>query len=154
MHQHAHVVAGVALRLGRDRERLAEARYVSQYIPLFARPGLDGRSSGKRTTNSAPRPGPALRAVTLPPCSSTKPFTSASPIPKPVSDRSSVRSACVNGSKMTGRSCGAIPAPSSATTIVALRYQLEYEKDPSSGARRFTASSKGSGSMTTASTQT
>ena len=40
-------------------------------------------ASGSRTTNSAPRPRPSLRASTVPPCSSTSPFTSASPSPSP-----------------------------------------------------------------------
>jgi len=34
--------------LDRDRERLASAGYVSDYIPLFALPGADGLASGKR----------------------------------------------------------------------------------------------------------
>jgi hypothetical protein len=34
--------------LDRDRERLAAAGYVSQYIPLFALPAPDGKSSGKQ----------------------------------------------------------------------------------------------------------
>ena len=34
--------------LDRDRERLAAAGYQSKYIPLFALPGPDGRSSGKQ----------------------------------------------------------------------------------------------------------
>jgi thiol-disulfide isomerase/thioredoxin len=34
--------------LDRDRERLAAAGYTSKYIPLFALPGPDGRSSGKQ----------------------------------------------------------------------------------------------------------
>ena len=34
--------------LERDRERLEAAGYRSKYIPLFALPGPDGRSSGKQ----------------------------------------------------------------------------------------------------------
>ena len=36
----------------RDGERLATAGYVSQYIPLFARPAPDGRSSGRQIEGS------------------------------------------------------------------------------------------------------
>lgn len=36
----------------RDSERLATAGYVSQFIPLFARPGADGRSSGRHIEGS------------------------------------------------------------------------------------------------------
>ncbi len=32
--------------LDRDRERLVSAGYVSRYIPLFAKPSVDGRASG------------------------------------------------------------------------------------------------------------
>jgi hypothetical protein len=38
---------------------------------------------GKRTRNSEPRPGPSLRALTVPRWSSTMLFTSASPSPRP-----------------------------------------------------------------------
>jgi thiol-disulfide isomerase/thioredoxin len=36
----------------RDGERLAMAGYVSRYIPLFARPNSDGRSSGRQIEGS------------------------------------------------------------------------------------------------------
>ena len=36
----------------RDGERLASAGYVSRFIPLFARPGSDGRSSGRQIEGS------------------------------------------------------------------------------------------------------
>jgi hypothetical protein len=38
----------VEFDLDRDRERLAAAGYVSQYIPLFALPAPDGSASGKQ----------------------------------------------------------------------------------------------------------
>lgn len=38
----------LAFDLDRDRERLASAGYVSQYIPLFALPGPNGAASGKQ----------------------------------------------------------------------------------------------------------
>jgi hypothetical protein len=34
--------------LDRDRERLAQAGYVSQYVPLFALPATDGVASGRQ----------------------------------------------------------------------------------------------------------
>jgi thiol-disulfide isomerase/thioredoxin len=37
----------LAFDLDRDNERLAVAGYVSQYIPLFALPGPDGRASAR-----------------------------------------------------------------------------------------------------------
>jgi hypothetical protein len=37
----------------RDNERLASANYVSQFIPLFALPGPDGRGSGRQVEGSA-----------------------------------------------------------------------------------------------------
>ena len=49
-----------------------------------------------------PLPGPSLAAVTVPPCISTRPLTSASPIPSPPVDRSMLRSTCENMSKMWG----------------------------------------------------
>jgi len=36
----------------RDGERLATAGYVSRFIPLFARPGSDGRASGRQIEGS------------------------------------------------------------------------------------------------------
>ena len=48
-------------------------------------------TSGRRTTNSDPLPGPSLRASIRPPCISTSRFTSVSPIPSPPCDRSSDR---------------------------------------------------------------
>lgn len=36
----------------RDGERLASAGYVSRFIPLFARPGSDGRASGRQIEGS------------------------------------------------------------------------------------------------------
>ena len=56
--------------------------------PAARRPAVAG-SSGRRTTNSLPWPGPSLRASTLPPCISTSRLTSVRPIPSPPCDRSS-----------------------------------------------------------------
>ena len=80
--------------------------------------------------NSAPRPSPSLRASTRPPCISTSRFTSVSPMPRPPSARSSVRSACVNRSKTCGSRFGAIPSPVSRTrmaTHVAFALRLEAD---------------------------
>ena len=56
-------------------------------------------ASGRRTTNSLPWPGPALLALTVPPCISTSRFTSVRPMPSPPWARLIERFACVNSSK-------------------------------------------------------
>ncbi|MDB4968217.1 MAG: hypothetical protein JWN44_3906 [Myxococcales bacterium] len=56
----------------RDGERLAAAGYVSQLIPLFARPRDDGRASGRQIEGSVKGDGavgeivPRLRALLAP----------------------------------------------------------------------------------------
>jgi hypothetical protein len=42
----------ITFDLDRDGERLATAGYVSQYIPLFALPGPDGRASARKIEGS------------------------------------------------------------------------------------------------------
>ncbi len=42
----------IELDFDRDGDRLAKAGYVSQYLPLFAIPGPDGRSSGRHLEGS------------------------------------------------------------------------------------------------------
>jgi hypothetical protein len=55
--------------LDEDRDRLTPAGYVSQFIPLFAMPGLDGRASDKKFEGSVKGDGavaniaPRLRAL-------------------------------------------------------------------------------------------
>ena len=55
--------------LDEDRDRLATAGYVSQYIPLFAMPGPDGRASDKKFEGSVKGDGavaniaPRLRSL-------------------------------------------------------------------------------------------
>lgn len=55
--------------LDRDGERLREAGYHSEYVPLFALPGPDGRASGRAMEGSIKGPGapaeiaPRLRAL-------------------------------------------------------------------------------------------
>ena len=55
--------------LDEDRDRLATAGYVSQYIPLFAMPGADGRASEKKFEGSVKGDGavaniaPRLRSL-------------------------------------------------------------------------------------------
>ena len=56
------------------------------------------------------------RRGTVPPCSSTRPFTSVRPRPRPPRERARLRSACENGSKMRGRTSGSIPSPVSRTS--------------------------------------
>ena len=62
-----------------------------------------------------PFPTPALSAVTVPPCISTSPFTSASPMPSPPVDRSRLRSTWENMSKMLRSDSAGMPIPLSRT---------------------------------------
>jgi thiol-disulfide isomerase/thioredoxin len=52
----------LAFDLDRDNERLATAGYVSQYIPLFALPGPDGRASARKV-EGAVKGDSALAAI-------------------------------------------------------------------------------------------
>ena len=70
--------------------------------------------TGSRTVNSAPRPGPSLCTVTVPPCISVSRRTRARPMPSPPCARSDLACTCVNNSKIFGISSGAIPMPVSA----------------------------------------
>ena len=63
----------------------------SRYVPP---------ATGSVTVNVLPLPCPALSAVTVPPCISTSPLTSASPMPRPPVERSMLRSTWENMSKM------------------------------------------------------
>ena len=86
--------------------------------PAAAAAKRRGRRGGSR-----PRPaaggrrtrcrGRALRccATTVPPCSSTRVRTSVRPMPRPPSARTSVRSACLKRSKISGSSSGSMPTP-------------------------------------------
>ncbi|MBL9102273.1 MAG: thioredoxin [Myxococcales bacterium] len=49
--------------LDRDRERLAADGYSSQYVPLFAFPGADGRASGDSLQGGVKGPGAAANIV-------------------------------------------------------------------------------------------
>ena len=71
---------------------------------------------GKVTTNSLPRPGPSLNAVTSPPCRCTSDRTRFRPMPSPPREPFS---ACVNKSKMCGSTAGANPMPVSRTRSTA-----------------------------------
>ena len=73
-------------------------------------------SSGRRSVNVLPCDRPLLAAEMAPPCICASRRAIDSPMPRPPSVRSSERSACVNSSKMTGNSAGAMPMPLS--TIV------------------------------------
>ena len=70
---------------------------------------------GRVTVNSLPCPGPALCAVIVPPCSSTSPFTSDSPMPSPPSLRAAVPSTCANIWKIVGSASAGMPMPVSRT---------------------------------------
>ncbi len=76
-----------------------------------------GRSSSPaaRTVKVLPVPGPSLSAVTVPPCISTRPLTSARPMPSPPVARSMLRSTWENMSKMRGSDSAGMPIPSSRT---------------------------------------
>ena len=56
----------------RDGPRLAQAGYVGKFIPMFVRPGADGRSSGKQIEGSVKGDGavneivPRLRSLLVP----------------------------------------------------------------------------------------
>ena len=56
----------------RDGQRLAQAGYVGKYIPMFAKPGPDGRSSGRQIEGSVKGDGavgeivPRLRGLLTP----------------------------------------------------------------------------------------
>ena len=70
-----------------------------------------------------PSPGPALRASTRPPCSSTRLCTSASPMPRPPARARERAVACTNSSKTCGSELLAMPMPASrtrSTMLVAL----------------------------------
>ena len=75
--------------------------------------------SGSLTMNVAPLPSPRLSASTVPPCSSVRCFTSASPSPSPPWARVLELSPCRKRSKMYGMSWASMPTPVSATTISA-----------------------------------
>ena len=72
-------------------------------------------TAGRLTMNSAPVPGPPLRASTVPPCISTSRFTSVRPMPKPPWLFSSERSTCVNISKIDVSAFAGMPTPVSRT---------------------------------------
>ena len=91
--------------------------------------------AGRRTTNSLPRPGPSLRAATVPPCISTRLRTRLRPIPRPPCERSSRRSAWVNRSKMCGSISAAMPdarRPGRRTTASSPS-RLDRQDDPAAG---------------------
>jgi hypothetical protein len=70
--------------------------------------------TGRRNEKVLPRPR-ELSTRTLPPCSSTKRLTSASPRPAPPNSRRAVPSTWRNSSKITAWYCGSMPTPSSLT---------------------------------------
>ena len=99
-----------SLRLDRGNRRSALASDSERAASWVA-------MTGSRTVNSAPRPGPSLCTVTVPPCISVSRRTSARPIPSPPCARSDFECTCVNSSKIFGISSGAIPIPVSAILI-------------------------------------
>src|SRR5581483_11749856 len=98
------------------RERIApDAR-----AHAAARSASGASTAGSFTVKRAPEPGPALSATTVPPSISTTRFTTASPTPMPPPERERPWSPCANRSNTRSRSAGAMPTPSSATTIRAV----------------------------------
>ena len=77
--------------------------------------------SGRRTTNSLPCSSPALLGLTVPPCISTRFFTSVRPMPSPPCERVAAWSTCTNRSKILGSMSGAMPMPVSRTRSTASR---------------------------------
>jgi thiol-disulfide isomerase/thioredoxin len=53
----------VEFDMDRDKERLADAGYVSRYIPLLAVPGPDGRASGRQIEGGIKGPGAATHIL-------------------------------------------------------------------------------------------
>ena len=91
--------------------------------------GMSDRA-GRRTVNSLPWPRPSLCTCTVPPCISTRVFTSVRPMPSPSRERSSDVSTCVNISKTLGRCSAAMPMPLSRTrTTACLSILLDRQPD-------------------------
>src|SRR3569832_403558 len=72
-------------------------------------------NAGRRTVKVLPWPTPSLCAVIAPPCSVTRPFDSASPMPSPPAARSMACCTCENISKIRGSASGGMPMPVSLT---------------------------------------
>ncbi len=89
--------------------RAARARPRAAWLAIGRRP-VGGRHEGRWTRNSAPAPGSLVTAM-RPPCCVTAPKTVARPMP----DASPRFLVVKNGSKMCGRSSGAMPTPVSRT---------------------------------------
>ena len=100
-----------------DEDARARVRPSASHRPPRAPAAPPARGSGMYTVNSLPRPRPSLRASTRPPCSSTRPFTSARPMPSPPSERSSAARSCANIVKTLASAPGASPMPLSRTLI-------------------------------------
>ena len=93
------------------------ARHPARPCSVDAAAGPPGvaATTGRVTVNVLPWPSPSLAAVTVPPCISTSPLTSASPMPSPPVVRSTCRSTCENMSKMVGSDSAGMPMPVSRT---------------------------------------
>ena len=72
---------------------------------------------GSQRRNSLPLPNPSLLASTRPPWISATPFTSASPMPRPPSERSSCDVICANIWNRRGKAAGAMPIPLSRSAM-------------------------------------
>jgi PAS domain S-box-containing protein len=72
----------------------------SAIAPTRAANNPDHSPVGRRTVNSLPCPIPALAAMTLPRCNSTRLRTTARPTPSPLPERASAALPCLKSSKM------------------------------------------------------
>ena len=79
--------------------------------------GITASMRGSLTTKVAPRASPGLSAATVPPCSSTRLLTRASPRPSPPRVRVVELSPCRKRSNTYGRKSAAMPTPLSLTAI-------------------------------------
>ncbi len=117
-----HGFAGVVLVVhDQDAHVLERGGGLRPSFARRARCGSRSRSAdaaccrGSRTINTAPGRSSRFRASTVPPCSSTRCRTMASPRPTPACWRVLEESACRKRSKTYGRNAGSIPGPSSVT---------------------------------------
>ena len=120
--QHGQAVGGVRVVVD-DQDAAARGGAAASAPPApvggLARRARPGRG-GRRTTNSLPRPGPSLRASTVPPCISTRLFTSVRPMPSPPCERSPARGRPGRTGRRRGAACpAAMPMPVSRTRSTA-----------------------------------
>src|SRR5690606_2463880 len=99
-------------------------RRAQRYRPLQRAGGPDEQRrhvtaglAGSVSTNSLPRPGPSLCAVSSPPCSSTSPRATFWPMPSPCPPSSVDTRLFEKRSKISPNASGGIPIPVSVTPM-------------------------------------